>query len=71
MTMITKNELKELGFGPSQSSNIIRKAKCLMVNKGYGYYNNRRLGCVPMEAVEEILGISLSKSSESKVKENA
>lgn len=57
MTMITKMELKELGFGPSQSSDIIRKAKRLMVNKGYGYYNNRRLGCVPSEAVEEILGI--------------
>jgi len=31
-----------------------------MVNKGYGYYNNRRLGCAPIEAVEEILGIGLS-----------
>ena len=49
MTMVTKNELQELGFGPSQSSDIIRKAKCLMVKKGYGYYNNRRLGCVPFE----------------------
>lgn len=34
--------------------------------KGYGYYNNRRLGCVPMEAVEEILGISLSESQVNK-----
>ena len=64
--MVTKNELQEIGFGPSQSSDIIRKAKCLMVNKGYGYYNNRRLGCVPMEAVEEILGISLSESQVNK-----
>ncbi|WP_431768835.1 DUF3173 domain-containing protein [Senegalia massiliensis] len=58
--MITKNDLIEkLGFGPSQSSDIIRKAKYLMVNKGYGYYENRRLGRVPIEAVEEILGIEL------------
>lgn len=64
--MVTKNELQELGFGPSQSSDIIRKAKCLMVKKGYCYYNNRRLGCVPMEAVEEILGISLSESQVNK-----
>lgn len=64
--MVTKNELQELGFGPSQSSDIIRKAKCLMVKKGDGYYNNRRLGCVPMEAVEEILGISLSESQVNK-----
>lgn len=66
MTMVTKNELQEIGFGPSQSSDIIRKAKCLMVKKGYGYYNNRRLGCVLMEAVEEILGISLSESQVNK-----
>ena len=68
MTMVTKNELQKLGFGPSQSSDIIRKAKCLMVNKGYGYYNNRRLGCVPIEAVEEKLGVQLT---ESKVNKNA
>ncbi|WP_196008050.1 DUF3173 domain-containing protein [Clostridium tyrobutyricum] len=60
MIMITKIELKKLGFGPSQSSDIIRKAKRLMVNKGFGYYDNRRLGCVPIEAVEEILGIHIN-----------
>lgn len=60
--MITKNELRQLGFGPSQCSDIIRKAKRLMVNKGYGYYDNRRLGCVPIEAVEEILGFSLTSA---------
>lgn len=60
MQMITKVELSQLGFGPSQCSDIIRKAKRLMVNKGYGYYANRRLGCVPVEAIEEILGIRLA-----------
>lgn len=58
--MITKNELIGLGFGVSQSSDIIRKAKRLMVNKGYCYYDNRRLGRVPLEAVEEILGLRIS-----------
>lgn len=58
--MITKNELIALGFGGSQSSDIIRKAKRLMVNKGYGYYDNRRLGRVPLEAVEEILGFKIN-----------
>lgn len=56
---ITKNELIALGFGVSQSSDIIRKAKRLMVNKGYGYYDNRRLGRVPLKAVEEILGLKI------------
>ena len=43
-------------FGPSQSSDIIHKAKCLMVNKGYSYYASKRLGWVPVSAGEEILG---------------
>lgn len=56
---ITKNELIALGFGVSQSSDIIRKAKRLMINKGYAYYDNRRLGRVPLQAVEEILGLKI------------
>lgn len=56
---ITKMELMELGFGPSQSSDIIRKAKYLMVNKGYGYYSSKKLGRVPVTAVEEILGFNI------------
>lgn len=61
---VTKIELMEFGFGPSQSSDIIRKAKCLMVNKGYGYYASRKLGRVPKSAVEEILGMKLNNNSE-------
>ena len=60
MIMITKVELERLGFGASQASDIIRKAKRLMVNKGFGYYDNRRLGRVPVESVEEILGTELA-----------
>lgn len=56
---VTKKELSALGFGPSQSSDIIRKAKCLMVNKGYSYYASKRLGRVPVSAVEEILGFEI------------
>lgn len=57
---ITKKDLTELGFGNSQSSDIIRKAKRLMVNRGFAYYENRRLGRVPLEAVEEILGFKIN-----------
>lgn len=60
MITITKKELIKLGFGTSQSSDIIRKAKRLMVNKGFGYYDNRRLGRVPVEAVEQILGLEIA-----------
>lgn len=59
MITITKNELLALGFGPSQSADIIRKAKCLMVSKGFIYYTSKRLGRVPVVAVEEILGVKI------------
>lgn len=63
---ITKNELMNLGFGPSQSSDIIRKAKCLMLNKGYSYYSSKKLGRVPISAVEEILGFSIQNNFKNK-----
>lgn len=59
MNTITKNELLEIGFGPSQSADIIRKAKYLMVGKGFTYYTSKRLGRVPVSAVEEILGFKI------------
>ena len=57
MLTMTRQDLQNLGYGVSQSSDIIRKAKRYMVNKGYGYYDNRRLGRVPVKTVEKILGI--------------
>ena len=59
---ITRKDLMNLGYGPSFSRDIIREAKCLMVQKGYGFYNTKKLGRVPVEAVEEILGITLSQT---------
>lgn len=49
----------ELGFGPSQSSDIIRNAKYLMVNTGYGYYSSNKLGIVPVTSVKEIVGFNI------------
>lgn len=60
MQTVTKQELIDLGFGPSQSADIIRKAKYVMLNKGFTYYSSRRLGRVPVSAVEEILGFSIN-----------
>ncbi|EOH85277.1 hypothetical protein UAS_02179 [Enterococcus asini ATCC 700915] len=37
MQTITKHELQKMGFGPSQSADIVRRAKLYLVNKGYGY----------------------------------
>lgn len=58
--MISKKELEEMGFKTNQAVTIIRQAKVLMVNKGFPYYNNKRVGIVPQSVVEEIIGIPLS-----------
>jgi hypothetical protein len=57
--VITKADLVELGFKPGTAYSIIRQAKYLMINKGFTFYQNKRLGAVPRSAVEEILGIKL------------
>ena len=59
--MICRKDLEELGFKTNQAVTIIRQAKVRMVNQGYPYYNNKRVGVVPRQASEEILGIPLSQ----------
>lgn len=56
---VTKTDLVNLGYGPGQAKDIIHRAKCSMVLEGYEYYNNIRLGRVPTEAVEKLLGIKV------------
>ena len=57
--ILTKEDLMNLGYGKYQAEDIIRKAKAVMVSKGYSYYLNKRLGRVPVRAVESVLGIEL------------
>lgn len=57
--IITKKSLEQLGYLPHTASTIIRQAKQVMVQRGYPFYNNKRLGHVPKNVVEEILGVSL------------
>ena len=59
MVVINKNELMKLGYGKYKYEGIIRKTKTIMVSKGYTYYENRRLGLVPVESVEEVLGMKI------------
>ena len=60
MITVTKKDLMALGYGPAFSTDIIRKAKQVMISKGHSYYQSRKLDRVPREAVEEILGITLT-----------
>lgn len=52
-------KIMELGFTKSTAQQTIRQAKQKMVQQGYTVYSNRRLGSVPISAVEEILGFKL------------
>lgn len=56
---ITYNDLITLGYPKVTAQQIIRQSKLNMVKQGYTIYNNRRLGTVPVEAVEQILGFKL------------
>ena len=64
MITVTKKDLIELGYGTSFSADIIRQAKKLMISKGHTYYQSRKLDRVPREAVEELLGITLSEKQD-------
>ena len=50
---MNKEDLIKMGYNPYTAISIIRQAKEIMVQKGYAFYNNRRLGHVPIVAVEE------------------
>lgn len=58
-TTICKDDLIELGYKKYQAISLIRQAKVIMVQRGCPYYNNKRLGRVPRNVVESILGVTL------------
>ena len=62
MITIAKQDLVNLGYGPSFATDIIRQTKQLMISKGHTYYASRKLNRVPREAVEELLGIKFEAS---------
>ncbi|MFT8466268.1 MAG: DUF3173 family protein [Liquorilactobacillus satsumensis] len=67
---ITKRDLVELGYRENTAIEIIRQAKRSMIQQGYEFYANRRLGRVPIEAVEAIIGAPLSLTKTRDVKRN-
>ena len=61
---LCKDDLIKMGYKKYQAISLIRQAIAIMVQKGYPYYNNKRLGRIPREVVEEILGVSLVEMSD-------
>lgn len=50
----------KMGYLEHTARNIICEAKSIMVQQGYPFYNNKRLGRVPVSVVESIIGITFS-----------
>ena len=57
MTTINYKDIMNLGFPKHTARSIIKQAKIQLVNRGLTLYANNRIGTVPREIVEEILGI--------------
>lgn len=68
---VSKRDLKKLGFSDWQSMMLV---KIKLVNRGLSWYESKGLGRVPLETVEEILGVAIDTSlfkSELEVAQNA
>lgn len=57
--MISQKDLIEMGYKQYTAMQIIHQARKLMVNKGYSFYDRKRLMVVPKSAVSEVLGVEL------------
>ena len=59
MNTITRQDLVSLGYQSETARKIIAQAKLILISRGYLFYDNKRLGRVPVNVVEEILGVQL------------
>ena len=59
MNTITRQDLVSLGYQSETARKIIAQAKSILINRGYLFYDNKRLERVPVNVVEEILGVQL------------
>ncbi|GAB2023781.1 DUF3173 domain-containing protein [Pseudolactococcus yaeyamensis] len=57
--MITKDDLIDLGFKPTTATEIIHQARGLLTERGFTFYNRKRLMVVPKSVVSEILATEL------------
>ena len=56
---ISQKDLIEMGYKQYTAMQIIHQARKLMVNKGYSFYDRKRLMVVAKSAVSEVLGVEL------------
>lgn len=56
---MTVKDIMGLGLSKGTAYSVLRQAKHIMVERGFDFYDNKRLGAVPTEVVSEILGVGL------------
>ena len=68
-----KNDLMKLGFSSWQGMMLVKQAKTKLANQGLTGYESKGLGRVPLETVEEILGVKIDEDIllDTEIKENA
>ena len=60
INIVDKEDIMALtGYSESQASSLIRKAKQNLVQEGFDWYKNKRIGRVPIKTIEAILGFQL------------
>ena len=70
---VTKNDLMKLGFSSWQDMMLVKQAKAKLASQGLSWYESKGLGRVPLETVEEILGVKIDEDIllDTEIKENA
>ncbi len=58
---MTVKDIMGLGLSKGTAYNVLRQAKHIMMERGFDFYDNKRLGAVPTDVVAQILGLDLKK----------
>lgn len=61
--LITKDDLIKQGLREGTARKVIHEAKNILVEEGFTFYQNKRLGAVPISTVEKILHVKFSKGA--------
>lgn len=60
---VVKKDLMKLGFSSWQAMMLVKQAKAKLASQGLSWYESKDLGRVPLETVEEILGVKIDEAS--------
>ena len=55
--LVNYSDLRSIRYPKSQARKIVNEAKEKLVDRGYYFYNNRRVALVPTHVVAEIIGV--------------